>query len=329
MPIFPSVACRLATALLLSLASSFATAQDWPTKPVRLVVPVGQGGVMDTVINATRPAVEERLGQKLVVEYRAGAGGNVGMQSVLAAGADGYTFAVAPANTITINQYLYAGMTFDPLRDFIPVTMLVDVPLVLSVSAKHPVNTMREFIEHARANAGKVNYGSPGAGTPPHLAVELFARSAGLRLQHVPYKGGNAAAVALVTNEVQMMLIAYASLRGQILGGLVRPLAVAAPERITGLPNVPTMAEAGYPDVLKALPRSWWGLAAPKGTPETIVNRVAAEFRAALAAPQAQAQFREAGLVPVGSTPADFGKLWTADAARWSALIRDANLKLE
>lgn len=148
---------------------------------------------------------------------------------------------------MVIKQFLFANMPFDPLRDLLPVTMLVDVPLVLSVSARHPVQSLKEFIENAKASPGKVNFGSPGSATPPHLAAELMARTAGISVVHIPYKGGNAAATALIANEVQFMLIAHASLRGQIAGGLVRPIAVAANQRLEGLPNVPTFAEAGYP----------------------------------------------------------------------------------
>lgn len=306
-----------------------AGAQDWPTKPIRFIVPFGQGGITDLVFAVTRGAVEARLGQKIIVENRAGAGGNIGMQAVLAAGADGYTFAAAPSNTITINQYLFKEMPFDPLRDFVPVTMLVDVPLVLSVSAKFPVTTLKEFVDHARANPEKVHFGSPGPATPPHLASELLARTMNLKMVHVPYKGGNAAAVALIANEVQTMLIAYASLRGQIDGGLVRPIAIAAPERLAKLPNVPTFAEAGFADLQKVIPRNWWGLLAPRGTPEAAIKRLQSEFAAALAAPEAQAKIRDAGLIPVGSTPAEFGQSWPEEARRWSTLIREAGLKLE
>ncbi|MFN0163908.1 MAG: Bug family tripartite tricarboxylate transporter substrate binding protein [Burkholderiales bacterium] len=304
-------------------------AQEWPNRPIRFIVPFGQGGLVDTVLTATRQMVEARLGQKIVVEYRPGAGGNVGMQAVQQSAADGYTIAVAPSNTMVINQFLFASMAFDPLRDFAPVTMLVDVPLVLSVSAKHPVQTLREFIDYARANPGKVNFGSPGSATPPHLAAELLARAAGISVVHVPYKGGNAAATALIANEVQFMLIAHASLRGQIAGGLVRPVAVAAGQRLDGLPNVPTFAEAGYPALQREMPRSWWGLVAPKGSPEAVLNRLAAEFRAALGTPEAQGRLREAGLVPVGSSPAEFAAGLPEEARNWGALIKATGLKLE
>jgi len=313
----------------LLLLAGPALAQDWPNRPIRFIVPFGQGGLVDTVLTATRPAVEAKLGQKIVVEYRPGAGGNVGMQAVQQAVADGYTIAVAPSNTMVINQFLFANMPFDPLRDFTPVTMLVDVPLVLSVSARHPVQSLREFIDHAKANPGKVNFGSPEAATPPHLAAELLARAAGISVVHVPYKGGNAAATALIANEVQFMLIAHASLRGQISGGLVRPLAIAAAQRADGLPNVPTFAEAGFANLQREIPRSWWGLVAPRGTPEVAVQRLASEFRLAMAAPEAQSRLREAGLIPVGSTPAEFAAGLPDEARNWGALIKSIGLKLE
>jgi tripartite-type tricarboxylate transporter receptor subunit TctC len=326
---FPLHRLLVASLAALLFAATALQAQEWPNRPIRFIVPFGQGGLVDTVLTATRQTVEARLGQKIVVEHRPGAGGNVGMQAVQQAAPDGYTIAVAPSNTMVINQFLFASMPFEPLRDLSPVTMLVDVPLVLSVSAKHPVQTLKEFIDNAKANPGKVNFGSPGGATPPHLAAELLARAAGISVAHIPNKGGNAAATALIANEVQFMLIAHASLRGQIAGGLVRPIAVAASQRLDGLPNVPTFAEAGYPALQREMPRSWWGLVAPKGTPETIMNRLANEFRLALTTPEAQSRLREAGLVPVGSSPAEFAAVLPEEARNWGALIKGIGLKLE
>lgn len=314
---------------LIVCAGTPLQAQEWPTRPIRFIVPFGQGGVVDTVLTATRQSLEAKLGQKIIVEYRPGAGGNIGMQAVQLAAPDGYTFAVAPSNTMVINQFLFANMPFDPLRDLSPVSMLVDVPLVLSVSARHPVQSLKEFIENAKVSPGKVNFGSPGSATPPHLAAELMARTAGISVVHIPYKGGNAAATALIANEVQFMLIAHASLRGQIAGGLVRPIAVAANQRLEGLPNVPTFAEAGYPALQREMPRSWWGVMAPKGTPEAIVNRLANDFRHAMAAPEAQSRLRETGLVPVGSSPAEFAAGLPEEARNWGALIKSIGLKLD
>lgn len=318
-----------ALAALACVASAAVQAQAWPAKPIRMIQGFAPGGLVDNVLAATRETVETRLGQRLVLEHRPGAGGNVGMQAVLQAPADGYTLAVVPANVMVTNQFLYAKMPFDPLRDFVPVTQLVDVPLVLSVSAKLPATTLDAFLAHVGANPGKVHYGSPGPGTPPHLAGEMLARAGKLDLVHVPYKGGAAAATALVANEVQFMLIAYASLSGQIAGNLVRPLAVASSERVAGLPNTPTFAEAGRPDLARALPRSWWGIVAARGTPDAVVQRVASEFRFALAQPEAVKRLREAGLLPIGSTPEDFARVLPEEAKTWEGLLRQLNIRLD
>ncbi len=314
--------------LLVMLLPALAHAQAWPSRPLRFIVPFAQGGMMESVFAVTKEFVEKRLGQRIVVENRPGGGGNVGAQAVLAAPADGYTILVPPSNVLVTNQFVFSGMPFDPLKDFIPITTLVDVPLVLSVSERFAPRTLREFIEYARANPGKVNYGSPGPATPPHLAAAMLARATHLDLVHVPYKGGNAAATALITNEVQFMIIGYPSLAGQIRGKLVRPLAVAAAERLPALPEVPTFAEAGYADLEAEIPHGWWGLAAQRGTPDAVVQRLYEEFRAALAVPEAQKRLRELGLVPVGDTPADFARAPPAQAAKWQAIVKALDLKI-
>ena len=318
--------------LLLCIAVAlplFAHAQAWPTRPVRLVIPFAQGGLMEAVLAVTKDFVEKRLGQRIVVENRPGGGGNVGAQAVLAAPADGYTILVPPSNVLVTNQFMFANMPFDPLKDFVPITMLVDVPLVLSVSEKFAPRTLGEFLEYSRANPGRVNYGSPGPVTPPHLAAAMLARAANLDLVHVPYKGGNAAAIALITNEVQFMIIGYATLAGQIQGKLIRPVAVAASERLAALPDVPTFAEAGYADLEAEIPHGWWGLVAPRGTPEAVVQRLYEEFRAALATPEAQKRIRDAGLVAVANRPADFARSLPPQAAKWQAIVKALNLKIE
>lgn len=318
--------------LLLCIAVALpvlAHAQAWPTRPVRFVIPFAQGGLMEAVLAVTKDFVEKRLGQKIVVENRPGGGGNVGAQAVLAAPADGYTILVPPSNVLVTNQFMFANMSFDPLKDFVPITMLVDVPLVLSVSEKFAPRTLREFLEYARANPGRVHYGSPGPVTPPHLAAAMLARAVNLDLVHVPYKGGNAAAIALITNEVQFMIIGYATLTGQIQGKLVRPVAVAASERLAALPDVPTFTEAGYADLEAEIPHGWWGLVAPRGTPDAVVQRIYEEFRAALATPEAQKRIRDAGLVAVTNRPADFARSLPPQAAKWQAIVKALNLKIE
>ncbi|MSQ69949.1 MAG: tripartite tricarboxylate transporter substrate binding protein [Betaproteobacteria bacterium] len=309
------------------LLPGMTAAQDWPVRPVRFVIPSGPGGVMEAVLAATNPLVEARLGQRVLLENRPGGGGNVGAQAVLASAPDGYTILAGPSNVIVTNPYFYEKMSFDPLKEFIPITMLVDVPLVVSVSAKLPIESLRELLEHIRANPGKINYPSPGIGTPPHFAGEMLTRAAGLNAVHVPYKGASAAGIALITNEVQFFIIGYASLRGQIQGNLVRPIAVAAAARLAALPNVPTIAESGYPKIAADIEGAWWGLFAPKGTPEAIVNRIAGEYRAALAAPEVQARLRDAGLVAVGNRPAEFAAMLPPQAAKWEALSKTLGIK--
>lgn len=315
--------------LLLLLAAGSAAAQPWPVRPVRIVVASGPGGLMDTVLSLTNPGIESRLGQRILVENRAGAGGNVGAQAVLAAASDGYTIMAAPSTVVVTNQFFYERMPFDPLKDFIPITMLVDVPLVVSVSAKLAVRTLKELIDYIGANPGRVNYASPGTGTAPHLSGEMLTRAAGLNAVHVPYKGANAAASALIANEVQLMIISYASLRGQIQGNLVRPVAVAAAQRLAALPDVPTIAESGYPKIDAEIERTWWGLFAPRGTPETVMSRLATEYRTALASPEVQSRLRDAGVVGVGNSPADFAAMLPPQAAKWQALSRTLGIKFD
>jgi tripartite-type tricarboxylate transporter receptor subunit TctC len=310
------------------LLPGLAAGQDWPNRPIRLVIASGQGGISAMVLALANPFVEARLGQRVLVENKPGGGGNIGAQAVLAAPADGYTIMVAPSNVVVTNQFLFEKPPFDPLKEFMPITMLVDVPLVVSVSAKLPFSSVRELIEHVRANPGKVNYGSPGPGTPPHVAGEMFTRGAELNAVHIAYKGGNAAALALITNEVQFMIIGYGALLGQIQGNLVRPIAVAASERLAALPNVPTISESGYPKIESEMPRSWWGLFAPRGTPEAVVSRIAEAYRVALANPELQARILEAGLIAVGNRPAEFAAMLAPQAAKWEALSKTLGLKL-
>lgn len=324
----PSWLFRGLVALSLAWSAMQAGAQEWPSKPIRFIVPTGPGGLIESVMAATRGTIESRFKQQILIDNRAGGGGQVGMQAIALSAPDGHTFGIVPSNTMVINQFLFRS-SLDPLRDFVPVTVLVDVPLVLAVSAKYAPRTVDEFFADVRARPGQVNYGSPGQGTPPHLAAEMLARTAGLSVVHVPYKGGHDSALALSTNEVQFMVIAQASLGGQIASGLVRPLAVGSSERLRSLPEVPTFEQAGHADLQKVIPRNWWGIVAPKGTPASIVNRVAEEFRLALQTPEAQRRLEAAGLQAVASTPAQFASQLPDEARRWGDLIRTMGLKAQ
>jgi tripartite-type tricarboxylate transporter receptor subunit TctC len=309
----------LLAALLLPLATQ---AQDWPSKPIRLVIPYGPGSLADAVPRLIQPALEQKLGQRIVIEHRPGAGGNLGTQAVVSSPADGYTLVMSATNNLVINQFVFKDMKFDPLADLAPVSLVAEVPLILQAHPGVPAATLREFIDHARANPGKLNYGSPSTGTIPHLAMEIFARAAGVQLVHVPFKGGAPAVNAILANDIQALMIGYATTAGQVRAGQVRPIAVASGTRLQALPNVPTFAEAGFPQLATAVPSNWWGMAAPKGTPAPVVQRLARDIREALQAPETQAKYHDLGLTPIGSTPEQFAAGLPEQAKKWEAVLR-------
>ena len=308
--------------ILLAFFLGTASAQEYPSRPIHVIIPFGSGSLADAVPRLIQPALEASLGQRLVIENRPGAGGNVGAQAVASAAPDGYTVMMAATNNLVINQYMFHDMKFDPLTDLVPVSLVVDVPLILQVNPAVPASTLGEFIAYAKANPGKLNFASPSPGTLPHLAMEIFARSAGLDLVHVPFKGGGPARNALCSNEVQAMLIGYATTAGQVKAGKVRPLAIASAKRLAALPQVPTFAEAGFPDLQAAVPGNWWGMVAPKGTPAPIVHRLAAEIAKALADPAARKKYEDLGLTPVGSTPEEFAAGLPDQARKWRAVLQ-------
>ena len=307
---------------LSMLLLSTAQAQDYPGKPIRLVIPFGPGSLADAVPRLIQPALEASLGQRLVIEHRPGAGGNVGAQAVVSAAPDGYTLMMAATNNLVINQFVFREMKFDPLADLKPVSLVVEVPLILQAHPALPAGSLREFIAHAKAHPGKLNYASPSTGTLPHLAMEIFARSAGLNLVHVPFKGGAPAMNALIANEVQAMLIGYATTAGQVKSGQVRAIAVASSARLAALPQIPTFGEAGYPELQAAVPGNWWGMVAPKDTPAPIVQRLAREIRAALADPGIRRKYEDLGLTPVGSTPEEFAAGLPGQARKWREVLQ-------
>jgi tripartite-type tricarboxylate transporter receptor subunit TctC len=308
--------------LLLWAVVGGALAQDYPSKPIRLIIPFGPGSLADAVPRLIQPALEQNLGQRIVIEHRPGAGGNVGAQAVVASPPDGYTLMMAATNNLVINQYVFRDMKFDPLTDLAPIALVAEVPLILQVHPSLPARTLREFIEHAKHHPGKLNYGSPSTGTIPHLAMEIFARSAGVTLVHVPFKGGAPATSALIANDVQAMLIGYATTAGQVRAGQVRPVAVAGATRLAALPDVPTFAEAGYPTLQAAVPSNWWGMVAPRGTAPAILQRWSAGIRDALADAATRKKYEDLGLTPVGSTPEAFAAGLPDQARKWEAVLR-------
>ncbi len=321
---------RAILGLLAAVASGAPAlaADPYPAKPITIVIPYGAGSLADLVPEVIQPALEADLGQRILFDHRPGAGGNIGSDLVRASPPDGYHLLLAATNNLVINQYLYAGkMSFDPLTAFAPVSMIVDVPLMITVNPGLPVATMKEFVVYGQAHPGGLNFGSPGAGTIPHLATEILGRSLGIKSVHVAYKGGGPALAALLANEIQFMFIGFGTVADQVRAGTLRPIALAADRRLAALPDVPTFAEAGYPNL--GTPGNWWGLVAPKGTDPAIVDRLAAAVRKAVSSPEAQAKYARFGLLPVGSMPKDFAARLPGEAAKWQKIVAELGLSLE
>jgi tripartite-type tricarboxylate transporter receptor subunit TctC len=309
----------------LLLAATQGVLAQYPAKPIRIVLPYPPGGGGDVVLRTLQPGVEKRLGQNIIVDYRPGAAGNIGMAEVAKAQPDGYTLVVGPTNNFVINQYLFNSMGFDPLGAFIPVSMLVENPYLVTISAGIPANSFAEFAAYARAHRGKLNFGSPGNATVPHLSSLMLSEYLGADMVHVPYKGSQPGLQALMTNEVQMFIASYGIVIGALKTGKAKALAVSGSERLKPLPAVPTASEVGIPDGV--LYSNWWALAAPRGTDSAIVNRLAEAFRSAAADPAIQAKFVDQGAVVITNSPAEAKERMGLETRVWKSIIEKAGLK--
>lgn len=309
--------------LLLAALAAPARAQDGP---VRLIVPYAAGAMGDVVSRVLAEELRVRLGQPVIVEARPGAGGNIGAAAVVQAPPDGQTVLVAATNNLVINQFLYSNLGYDPLEALVPVTLLVDVPSVVFTSGQIPAKTFPDFARYARAHRGKVNYGSPGAGTTPHLSSELINRTHDLGLAHIPYKGASQAITALLANEVHMYL-AGAGLGAQhVRAGKLYAVAVSSAKRLEALPDTPTFEEAGLGEVKAS---NWWGAAVPKGTPPAVVNRLNEALRGALASSAAQESFRKLGVLPIGDSPEATLQRLRAEASFWAKAVKEMGIRMD
>ena len=312
--------------LLCLVGAGSARAQDYPNKPVRLVVPFSPAGTTDVLARLVGERLSASLGQQFVVDNRPGAAGNIGTAQVAKAEPDGYTLLMGTVGTHAINSSIYPTLPYDPVKDFAPVTLVATVPNVLVVNPEVPANSVKELIALAKEKPGELNFASSGNGTSIHLSGELFKTMAGVDMVHVPYKGSGPAVVDLLGGQVDMMFDNLPSSAPQIKAGKLRPLAVTTKERSPMLPDVPTMAEAGVPGFESY---SWFGILAPAGTPEAIVNKLQGEIAKALADPAMRERFAEVGAVPVGDTPAEFADLIAAETAKWAKVVEEAGVKLE
>ncbi len=302
-----------------------ALAQDWPTRPVRFIVPYPPGGPTDIMGRIVAQAVQGPLGQPVVVENRAGANGIIGSEAVARAAPDGATFLVN-ASAHAIVPHLTPRMPFDAIADFVPVTNIAAVPLMVVVNPALPVRSIAELVAYAKANPGRLAYASSSQGGAPHLAAELFKLMAGVDMTHVPYRGSGPAVQDLMAGTVQVMFDSMPSSAGAVRQGQLRGLAVTTPARVDAFPDLPTVAEAGVPGYEIA---TWYGIWAPRGTPAAIVDRLQQAVAAAEATPEMRARLDALGAQPVADTPAAFARFVQAEYDRWGRLVHDANIRMD
>jgi tripartite-type tricarboxylate transporter receptor subunit TctC len=316
---------RLAAgAAVLPLASRLALAQAYPSRPVRIIVPVAPGGALDILARIMGQWLSERLGQSVVIENRPGAGTNIGIEAAVRAAPDGYTLLLIPAS-VTTNATLYQDLTFNFIRDIEPVAMISTLPMVMEINPQIPAKTVAEFIAYAKANPGKISMASGGSGSSSHVGGELFKMLAGIDMIHVPYRGGAPALADLIGGQVQVMFSPLPESLGAIRSGQVRALGVASAKRVEALPDVPTVAET----VPGFEASTWQGIGAPKGTPPEIIERLNRQINAALADPKIKGRLADLGSIPTPMSPADFKKLIVAETEKWAKVIRTANITLQ
>lgn len=326
MRLFFGTGIKLACAVAASAISFSALAQNWPASTVTVVVPWPPGGPSDIAARPLAKGLTQALGQSFVIDNRAGGGGNIGTAAVTRAKPDGSTLLITSSAPIVINPSLYKNMSFDPLKDLAPVTNLLRVPLVLVASPNLPVKNLKELMAHIQSKKGQFSYGSSGNGTPQHLTSELFASVAKLQMTHVPYKGSAPAISDLLGGHIPMMFDSTIAIMPHIKSGKVKPIAISSAKRSPLLPDVPTFAEAGLPQIESY---AWYGMFAPAKTPANVVAKINAEAIKVMKAPEFQKVLADTGSDFVGDTPANFGKFVQAEHARWSKVVKDSGATVD
>ena len=315
--------------VLLGLALAFtspAIAQNYPDRPIRLIAPFPAGGLADVLARAVGDQMQKTLGQPVVVENRAGAGGNTGAAAVATAAPDGYTLLMSSAGILTANPHLYAKMPFDAETALIPVSNVAQMNMLLVVHPKVQAQNLKEFVALARKDPGKLNFGSPGIGTTGHLGLAMFMHAAQVRITHVPYKGAAPAVQDLIAGQIDGVVDNPPTVISHITAGKLRPLAFAAKQRLALLPDVPTAAEAG---VANFEATSWFGIAAPAGTAASIIARLHEAIAAAVRTPAMAERFAKTGARLVGDTPEHFAAQIRTERVRWGEIIKAAGIKAE
>jgi tripartite-type tricarboxylate transporter receptor subunit TctC len=315
-----------ALALLTSLIAGPTSAQEWPQpgRTIQLIVPApGGSGTGDTIARVVAEELQSRLKTTFVVDNKAGANGNIGATAAAATPGDGYHFLFSWAGTLAVNKALYKNLSFDAQKDFVPILLVADVPNILVVNNDIPAKDLAEFERYAKANPGKLNFGSTGIGSSMHLAGELFMRETGAQMTHVPYNAPGTATTNLIAGEIQLMFQLIPGIAGQVKASKVHALAVMAPQRSPALPDVPTTAELGQPRLLSS---TWFALLAPKGTPPAVIARMNAVANEILADPAVKKRLAEMGASTLGGTPQQLADHLAAETEKWGRVVREAHI---
>jgi tripartite-type tricarboxylate transporter receptor subunit TctC len=316
---------RLLALLLCSVVVTATAQESYPSRPVRFILPFPPGGGTDILGRLIAERLAASLGQPVVTENRGGAGGNVGAEAAARSSPDGYTIVLC-APSLAISPSLYSKLNYDPVKDFAPVSLVATVPNVMITHPSVPAQTLQEFIAHARARPGAMNFGSGGNGTSNHLAGELFNIVTGAKLVHIPYKGVNLAMQDVLSGQIHLVVIGIPAAAPHIRAGRLRALAVITPQRTAALPEVPTVAEAGLKDFEVT---TWYGVLAPAGTPRAVIARLNGELVKIMHAPDVKERLAATGTDPRTSTPEEFAAYLKQEIAKWGEVVRKANLKAD
>lgn len=317
--------CRLLQVLsaLTAVLVAPAIAQEWPAKPVRVVIPFAAGSVSEAIFRVMAPSVESRLGQRFVVESKPGADGHIGVGEVIRSAADGYTLLLAPTANFAVTPHMFRNLGFDPLTALDPIILLADAPLLAVVGANVPARNLKEMVDYVRASPGKYNYGSPGSGSPAHLAGAAFSQMTGNGMVYIPYKGTVPMITAMLSGDVQIAFPTLTGIIGQLKAGKLRAIAVLARQRMAEVPDVPTSAESGFPQFTGG---NWWVLAAPHGTSARTIDRLYNEFRTTIGDPEVRRRINELGHIPIGSSPAETAGFLKAESARYKTIVENGKI---
>jgi len=314
---------RLLSAALAAILCTSALAQGFPSKPIKILVGFAPGGAMDIVARTVGQKVSESVGQPVTVDNKPGAGSNIAIRALIESPPDGYTVMLV-ANGLAANPALYQPAPFDPERDVVPVALVARLPVVIAADAKSEIASLAKLVEAAKARPGALLYASPGNGSTPHLAVELFARAAGITLQHVPYKGGAPAINDVLGGQLPLVAVNAVEVLPHVKAGRLRVLAVLSAERVSTLPDTPTIAESGYRGFEASV---WHAFIAPRGTPPAVVEKLSAEVRKALASPEVMQRLAGLGAEVSPTGPSELGALVRMERDRYAKLIREAGIK--